>query len=135
LIPFTYFLFLALPDAISAAEMVGFGLMSITQKKFPTIRGRRGMTEDRLAALQQHFEEQYGKLELPGSKRKKRKRGQDDAELPERVVVESEKDLENDLERTPKATVIAFTEHEEAIEETPITTHKSFMVIQTLATS
>ena len=87
------------------------------------------MTEDPLSALQRHFEEQYGKLELPGSKRKKRKRGQDDAEPPERIVVESEKDRENDLETTPKATVIAFTEHEEAIEEAPITTHKSFMVI------
>jgi len=86
------------------------------------------MTEDPLAALQRHFEEQYGKLERPESKRKKKKRGQDDAEPPERVVVESE-DLENDLETTPTATVIAFTEHEEAIEEAPITTHKSFMVI------
>jgi hypothetical protein len=87
------------------------------------------MTEDPLAALQRHFEEQYGKLELPGSKRKKRKRGQDDAEPPERVVVESEKGLEYHLETTPKATVIAFTEHEEAIEEATFTTHKSFMVI------
>jgi len=87
------------------------------------------MTEDPLSALQRHFEEQYGKLELPGSKRKKRKRGQDDAEPPERIVVESEKDRESDLETTPKATVIAFTEHEEAIEEAPMTTHKSFMVI------
>jgi hypothetical protein len=86
------------------------------------------MSEDPLAALQRHFEEQYGKLELPESKRKKRKRGQDDAEPPERVVVESE-GLENDLKTTPTATVIAFTEHAEAIEEAPITTHKSFMVI------
>ena len=86
------------------------------------------MTEDPLAALQRHFEQQYGKLGLPELKIRKRKRGQDDAEPPEQVVVESE-DLENDLETTPKATVIAFTEHEEAIEKAPITTHKPFMVI------
>jgi hypothetical protein len=88
------------------------------------------MTEDPLTALQRHFEEQYGRLELPGSKSKKRKRGQIDVEPQEEVVVESEAEWLSVRDDTCalEATVITFTEHHEVIEESPVTTHNSFMV-------
>jgi hypothetical protein len=88
------------------------------------------MTEDPLTARQRHFEEQYGKFELPGSKSKKIKRGQIDVEPQEEVVVESEEEWLSVRDDTCalEATVITFTEHHEVIEESPVTTHKSFMV-------
>jgi len=96
------------------------------------------MTGDPLVALQRHFEEQYGKLELRGSKTKKRKRGQTDSE-PQEEVVESEEEWlglggEELNACTPEATVITFTEHQEVIEEPPVTMNKSFMVIRILRT-
>lgn len=90
------------------------------------------MADDPLTALQQHFEGQYGKLELPGSRKKKRKRGQIDPKPKEEVSVEFEEEwlgMDDDpVTATTEATIITFTEIEGDVEETPIQTSKSFLV-------
>jgi len=89
------------------------------------------MVEDALVALQLHFEGQYGKLELPGLRRKKRKRDQIGPEPKEEVAVEVEEEwlgLDNDPVATTEPTVVTFTEIEGDVEEAPITASRSFLV-------
>ena len=95
------------------------------------------MTKDPFAALQRHFEEQYGKLGLSGSRKKKQKRGHLDPD-PQEEALESEEEwlgVERDLSpSTHKPTVITFTENEDVTEEAPMVTLKSFMVTRALET-
>jgi hypothetical protein len=104
------------------------------------------MTEDPLVALHRHFEEQYGALNLPGVRGKKRKRHnvepepelepqkEEEAEPEEEWqgfedMRDDESDDESDDSLTiPKPEVVSFTEATEATEEPEVTSYKSFMV-------
>jgi hypothetical protein len=97
------------------------------------------MTEDPLLALHRHFEEQYGKLNLPGLRGKKRKRGsvEPEPELQKEQATDSEeewqgiKDDGDDSEDSPSVAgpeVVSFTETTEITEDAEVVSYKSFMV-------
>lgn len=89
------------------------------------------MTEDPLTALQRHFEEQYGKLEVGGSRKKKRKRDHIEVK-PQEIVSESEEEWQGiqTVDYSPPTfapQIVSFTETTEATEE-EVASYKSFMV-------
>jgi superfamily II DNA/RNA helicase len=98
------------------------------------------MTKDPLAALQKHFEERYGKLDVTLSRPKKRKRSHADVE-PQETAIESEEEewqgirsLADTSESTFKPQIISFTETTDMTEEVT-TSYKSFMVASFMNTS
>jgi len=90
------------------------------------------MTEDPLTALQRHFEEQYGKLDV-GGRKKKRKRSHVEVEPPKEVPTDSDKEWQGiqsveNPQSTMEPQIISFTETTEVTEE-EVTSYKSFMVL------
>jgi hypothetical protein len=99
------------------------------------------MSEAPLLALQRHFEEQYGKLNLPGLRGKKRKRGhvRPEPELPKEQATNSEEEWQgingdasdDDTDDPPSVAgpeVVSFTETAEITEDAEVVSYKSFMV-------
>lgn len=90
------------------------------------------MTEDALLALQRHFEEQYGKLEIFGRK-KKRKRTEEEERRREEVE-DSEDEWggiqdESVSQQDPKVVEYKDTA---SIDEVDTKSYNSFMVVLTL---
>ena len=94
--------------------------------------------KDPLLALQRHFEEQYGTIDIPKSKSKKRKRGRTDEDVPKEQVPESEEEWQGIQDTPPEDSrpsttgpvVVEFRETgEEELEEPEIVSKKAFMVI------
>lgn len=77
------------------------------------------MAKDALAALQRHFEEQYGKLDMTGAKGKKGKRKQHEEKDEEAAGSDSEEEWRgiqdgNDHEEIqPEPQLVVFTEGED----------------------
>lgn len=94
--------------------------------------------KDPLLALQRHFEEQYGTIDVPKSRSKKRKRGHTEEEAEEEQVPESEEewrgiqDAYDASESSRAPLVIEFRETGEVIEEPELVSKKSFMVSKLL---
>jgi hypothetical protein len=91
------------------------------------------MMDDALSALQQHFEEQYGKLEIPGSTGKKRKRRHvvEERHEEEKAVNSDEEwhGIQDDpVDTGPSPQVFSFTDSTGIVEEEDLTLYKSFMV-------
>ena len=90
------------------------------------------MKKDPLTALQKHFEEQYGKLDVTLWRAKKRRRSNADVG-PQDTAIESEeewqgiKSLVDTPESTFKPQIVSFTETTDMTEE-EVTSYKSFMV-------
>jgi len=94
--------------------------------------------KDPLLALQRHFEEQYGTIDIPKSKSKKRKRGHTEKEVAKEQVPESEEEWQGIQDTPPEDSrpstagpmVVEFRETgEEELEEPEIVSKKAFMVI------
>ena|SRR5256885_17050301 len=92
--------------------------------------------KDPLLALQRHFEEQYGSIDIPKSKSKKRKRSHVQPEVEKEQVSESEEEWQGIrataviVEPTIAPVVVEFTETDEVVEDEPeIISKKSFMVV------
>jgi len=90
-----------------------------------------------LLALQRHFEEQYGKLEMPGARRKKRKRTEEE-ERPNEEIVDSEEEWggiqDNSAAQSaarPDAKVVEYKETD-ATDGVDTKSYKSFMVMPAL---
>jgi hypothetical protein len=95
---------------------------------------------DALSALQRHFEEQYGKLEIPGSRGKKQKRRHGVEErLEEEQVVNSDEEWmgiqEDPVDTGPSPQIFSFTDSTGIIEEEDPTLYKSFMVSLSISNS
>jgi hypothetical protein len=99
------------------------------------------MTEDPLLALQRHFEEQYGKVNLPGLRGKKRKRGTVEPEPePEKeqatdsegewqgIKDDNSNDDSDDCPSVAGPEVVSFTETTEIAEDAEVVSYKLFMV-------
>jgi hypothetical protein len=100
--------------------------------------------KDPLRALQRHFEEQYGSLDIPKIKSKKRKRGHVEPEPEKEQVSESEEEwhgiqdtsvsvgptVESRVESRVEPVVVEFRETGEGLEEPEVVSKKKdFMVI------
>jgi len=84
--------------------------------------------EDALLALQRHFEEQYGKLEMPEVRRRKRKRNEE-TEPPKQQPIESDEGwggIQNKVAQ-PNPEVVEFKETQKT-DTLDTKSYKSFMV-------
>jgi hypothetical protein len=107
------------------------------------------MKEDPLTALQRHFEEQYGKLDIPGVKSKKRKRRQVEETQKDDSWVSSDEEwngIESTVNVQPEPSprvisftdsvqVVSFTDSVQAAEEDDPKSYKSFMVCDLYSTN
>ncbi len=95
--------------------------------------------KDPLLALQRHFEEQYGSIDIPKNKSKKRKRSHVQTEVEKEQGYESEEEWQGIqdtaviVEPTIAPVVVEFTETSDVVEDEPeIISKKSFMVVSLL---
>jgi hypothetical protein len=94
------------------------------------------MTEA-LTALQRHFEEQYGELEVPGINRKKRKHTSDTPTSHRLGLASSDEEwtgIQDDNGRSnPPPKVVSFTETTDTTDESRFVSYGSFMVLLPLS--
>jgi hypothetical protein len=101
-------------------------------EKFRPLGLATTMTEDALLALQRHFEEQYGKLEIPGARKKKRKRTEEEERPKEEVDSEDEwGGIQDGSISQPDPKVVEYKDTV-SIDEVDTKSYKSFMVIHAL---
>ena len=90
--------------------------------------------KDPLLALHRHFEEQYGTIDIPRSKSKKRKRGHTEEQVEKEHLSESEEEWQgiqetpNEIQSTTAPVIVEFRETGQVLEEPEVASKKSFMV-------
>lgn len=116
----------------SARDSVYLGRRSLVLKNFieADVTPQSSMTEDGLLALQRHFEEQYGKLEIPGVKRKNKRKRTGETEPPTEETADWEQEwggIGDDKASNPDPKVVEFKETQET-DQVDKKSYKSFMV-------